>query len=101
MNKQTLVTLISSIIVFVILCINTICNTNFELSEEVIGSIAILVATLITWACSNFFNQDYTKVARKMTPIMRKIKVLVEAGDATVLDQIEQMLEEINKGDEE
>lgn len=94
MNKQTLVTAIASLIAFVLLCINTIAGTNLAVSEDVITSIATLLAVGVMWSISHYYNQDYSMVARKMTPIMRKIKKMVKAGDLTLLDAIEKLLEE-------
>lgn len=94
MNRQTLVTAIASLIAFGLLCINTIAGTNLEVSEDVITSVATLLAVGVMWFISHYYNQDYSMVARKMTPIMRKIKKLVKAGDLTLLDAIEHLLEE-------
>lgn len=94
MNKQTLVTAIASLIAFVLLCINTIAGTNLAVSEDVITSVATLLAVGVMWFISHYFNQDYSMVARKMTPVMRKIKKLVKAGDLTLLDSIDHLLEE-------
>lgn len=101
MNKQTLVTAIASLIAFVILCINTIAGTNLEVSEDVITSIATLLAVGVMWFISHYYNQDYSMVARKMTPIMRKIKKLVKAGDLTLLDAIERLVEEWSDEDDD
>ena len=93
MNK-TLITAIVSAIVFIILCINTIAGTNLEVSEDVITSIATLLAVGVMLSISHYYNQDYSMVARKMTPIMRIIKKLLKAGDLTLLDAIDHLLEE-------
>ena len=100
MNKQTLVTAIASLIAFVILCINTIAGTNLEVSEDVITSIATLLAVGVMWFISHYYNQDYSMVARKMTPIMRKVKKLVKAGDLTLLDAIERLIEDWSEDDD-
>ena len=100
MNKQTLVTAIASLIAFVILCINTIAGTNLEVSEDVITSIATLLAVGVMWFISHYYNQDYSMVARKMTPIMRKVKKLVKAGDLTLLDAIERLVEDWSEDDD-
>lgn len=94
MNKQTLVTAIASLIAYVLLCINTIAGTNLEVSEDVITSIATLLAVGVMLSISHYYNQDYSMVARKMTPIMRIIKKLLKAGDLTLLDAIDHLLEE-------
>ena len=101
MNKQTLITAIASVIAFILLCINTIAGTNITISEDVITSIATLLAVGVMWAISNYYNQDYSMVARKMTPIMRKIKKLVKAGDLTLLDAIDHLLEEWEEDDDD
>ena len=100
MNKRTLITAIASIITFVLLCINTIAGTNLTVSEDVITSISTLLAVGVLWAISHYYNQDYSMVARKMTPIMRKIKKLVKAGDLTLLDAIEKLLEDWGNEDD-
>lgn len=93
MNKETLITAVASAIVFLILCINTFAGTNIHVPEDVINAIATLLAVGIMWFISHYFNQDYSEVARKMTPIMRKIKVLVKQGDMRLLDQIEHLID--------
>lgn len=100
MNRQTLITAIASAIAFILLCINTIAGTNITISEDVITSIATLLAVGVMWAISNYYNQDYSMVARRMTQIMRKIKKLVKAGDLTLLDAIEHLIEEWEKDDD-
>lgn len=101
MNKKTLVTAIASLIAFVLLCINTIAGTNLEVSEDVITSIATLLAVGVMWSISHYYNQDYSMVARKMTPIMRKVKKLVKAGDLTLLDAIERLVEDWSEEDDD
>ena len=100
MNRQTLITAIASAIAFILLCINTIAGTNLSVGEDVITSVATLLAAGVMWFISHYYNQDYSAVARKMTPIMRKIKKLVKAGDLTLLDAIEHLLEEWEKDDD-
>lgn len=98
MNKETLITAVASAIVFLILCINTFAGTNIHVPEDVINAIATLMAVGIMWFISHYFNQDYSKVARIMTPIMRKVKKLLKLGDTRLLEQI---IELVNKWDEE
>ena len=93
MNKRTLATAIASVIAFVLLVINTFAGTNLSVPEDVINAIATLLAVGIMWFISHYFNQDYSEVAQKMTPIMRKIKKLVEQGDMRLLDQIEHLID--------
>ena len=93
MEKRTLITAVASVIVFLILCINTVTGLKIELSPETINAIATLIAVGIMWFISHYFNQDYSEVARKMTPIMRKIKILVKQGDMRLLDQIEHLID--------
>lgn len=93
MNKETLITAVASAIVFLILCINTFAGTNIHVPEDVINAIATLLAVGIMWFISHYFNQDYSEVARKMTQIMRKIKILVKQGDMRLLDQIEHLID--------
>ena len=94
MNKRTLVTAVASAIAFILLVINTIFNTDFAIPTEVVESIAVLVATFVMWAISHYYNQDYTAIANKMTPIMRKIKKMEAEGDLSLLDAIENLIEE-------
>lgn len=101
MNKKTLATAIASVIAFVLLVINTFAGTNLSVPEDVINAIATLLAVGIMWFISHYFNQDYSEVAQKMTPIMRKIKKLVELGDLRLLDQIEHLIDEWEGGDED
>lgn len=93
MNKRTIITAIASVIAFILLTINTLAGTDFQMSEEVIQSIAILIFVGISWAASHWFNQDYTSVANKITPIMRMAKKLEKQGDLTLLDQIMRLVE--------
>lgn len=93
MDKRTLITAVASVIAFIILCINTLTGLNIELSPETINAIATLFAVGIMWFISHYFNQDYSEVAQKMTPIMRKIKILVKQGDMRLLDQIEHLID--------
>lgn len=92
MNK-TLITAIASAIAFILLVINTIAGTNFSIPEDVLSSIAVLLAAGIMWAISHYWNQDYSNVAKKITPIMREIKRREEEGDLTLLDSIMNLLE--------
>lgn len=101
MNKRTLATAIASVIAFVLLVINTFAGTNLSVPEDVLMSIATLLAAGIMWVISHYYNQDYSGVAQKMTPIMRKIKVLEKAGDLRLLDQIEHLIDEWEGGDED
>lgn len=94
MNKKTLATAIASVIAFVLLVINTFAGTNLSVPEDVLMSIATLLAAGIMWAISHYYNQDYSEVARVITPIMRKIKILVKHGDRRLLEQIIQLAKE-------
>ena len=95
MNRKTkaLITAVASAIAFIILCINMITGLTIELSPEMINAVATLIAVGIMWFISHYFNQDYSEVAQKMTPIMRKIKILVKQGDLRLLDQIEHLID--------
>lgn len=93
MDKRTLITAVASVIAFIILCINTFAGTDIQVPEDVINAVATLLAVGIMWFISHYFNQDYSEVAQKMTPIMRKIKKLVEQGDMRLLDQIEHLID--------
>ena len=79
MSRRTkaLITAIASVIAFILLAINTLTGLNLELSPETINAIATLIAVGFMWFIGHYFNQDYSEVAEKMTPIMRKIKKLV------------------------
>lgn len=101
MNKKTLATAIASVIAFILLVINTFAGTNLSVPEDVLTSIATLLAAGILWCISHYYNQDYSGVAQKITPIMRKIKVLEKAGDLRLLDQIEHLIDEWEGGDED
>jgi hypothetical protein len=93
MNK-TLATAIASVIAFILLVINTIAGTNFAIPEDVLSSIAVLLAGGVMWFISHWYNQDYTSVAKKMTPLMRKIKELERVGDLRLLDNIQRVIDE-------
>lgn len=93
MDKRTLITAVASVIAFIILCINTFAGTDIQVPEDVINAVATLLAVGIMWFISHYFNQDYSEVAKKMTPIMRKIKKLVEQGDMRLLDRIEHLID--------
>ncbi|MGN1217375.1 MAG: hypothetical protein ACI4TD_05300 [Phocaeicola sp.] len=92
--KKSLVTAIVSVIVFVLLVINTIFGTNFEVPADILESVAVLIATGIMWFISHYYNQDYSAVAKKITPIMRKAKKLAKNGDNSLLDSIEILVKE-------
>lgn len=94
MNKKTLVTAVASVIAFILLTINTIFNTDLQIPAEVVESLAVLIATGIMWFISHYYNQDYSAIANKMTPIMRKIKKLEKEGDLTLIDAIENLIDE-------
>lgn len=98
MDKRTLITAVASVIAFIILCINTFAGTDIQVPEDAINAIATLLAVGIMWFISHYFNQDYSEVARIMTPIMRKVKKLLKLGDTRLLEQI---IELVNKWDEE
>lgn len=100
MNRQTLITAIASVIAFILLVINTIAGTNFSMSEDVITSVATLLSVAVMWFISNYWNQDYTRTARKFTKSMRIAKKLAKKGDATLEDLIEAITEEAAKYDD-
>lgn len=91
MNKETLITAIASVIAFILVCINTLAGTDFQIPEDVIFSIATLIFAGGMWFVSHYWNQDYSEVARVITPIMRKVKILVKHGDRRLLEQIIQL----------
>lgn len=95
MDRRTkaLATAIASAIAFVLLVVNTLSGQEFTLSEEVVNSIATLVAVGVMWFISHYYNQDYSGVAGKITPIMRKVKELEKVGDLRLLDQIEHLID--------
>lgn len=101
MNKETIITAIASVIAFILVVINTLAGTDYQIPEDVIISIATLIFAGAMWFVSHYWNQDYTSVAQKMTPIMRKIKALEKCGDLRLLDQIEHLLDEWEGGDED
>ena len=101
MNKETIITAIASVIAFILVVINTLAGTDFQIPEDVIFSIATLIFAGGMWFVSHYWNQDYTAVAQKMTPIMRKIKALEKCGDLRLLDQIEHLIDEWEGGEED
>ena len=92
--KKSLVTAIVSMIVFILLVINTIFDTNLEVPADILESVAVLIATGIMSFISHYYNQDYSAVAKKITPIMRKAKKLAKNGDNSLLDSIEILVKE-------
>ena len=96
MNRKTkaLITAVASAIAFIILCVNTFAGTNIQVPADVITSVATLLVVAGMWIISHYFNQDYSEVARIITPIMRKVKILVKNGDRRLLDQIIQLAKE-------
>lgn len=92
--KKSLATAIVSVIVFILLVINTIFDTNLEVPADILESVAVLIATGIMWFISHYYNQDYSAVAKKITPIMRKAKKLAKNGDNSLLDSIEILVKE-------
>ena len=98
MNK-TLITAIASVIAFILLVINTIFKTDFSIDEEVITSIATLIAVGVMWFISHYWNQDYTLIAKKFTKAMRKAKKLAQEGDNTLVDLIDALIEESENND--
>lgn len=98
---KALITAIASIIAFILLVINTLTGLKIELSPETINAIATLAAVGIMWFIGHYYNQDYSGVAGKMTPIMRKIKILVKQGDLQLLDAIEHLIETWESDDED
>lgn len=92
--KKSLATAIVSMIVFILLVINTIFDTNLEVPADILESVAVLIATGIMWSISHYYNQDYSAVAKKITPIMRKAKKLAKNGDNSLLDSIEILVKE-------
>lgn len=99
-KTKALITLIASVIAFIILVINTFTGLKIELSPETIEATATLLAVGIMWAISHYYNQDYSKIAGKITPIMRKIKILEKQGDLQLLDAIEHLVETWESDDE-
>ena len=100
-KRKALVTAIASVIAFILLVVNTLTGLKIELSPETINAIATLAAVGIMWFIGHYYNQDYSGVAGKMTPIMRKIKKLEKAGDLRLLDQIELLIDTWEGDDDE
>ena len=100
-KTKALITLIASVIAFIILVINTFTGLKIELSPETIEATATLLAVGIMWFIGHYYNQDYSDIAGKMTPIMRKIKVLVKQGDLQLLDAIDHLIETWESDDED
>lgn len=100
MNKNTLITAIASAIAFILLVIKMLTGIDFTISTDVITAIATLIAAGGMWFVSHYFNQDYSKVAQIMTKIMRKLKKLEEMGDLTLLDQIQDLVDSWEDGEE-
>lgn len=96
MNK-TLVNAVSATIIFILMAINLIAKTNFQLSEDALQTIATLIAVAISWFISLYWNQDFTKPAKKYTKVMRKAKKLLKEGDATLVDLIDAIIEEMER----
>ncbi len=94
MKDKPLATAITSIIVFILLVIKMITGINFAVSEDVLTSLGVLIAAGIMWAISNYWNQDYSSVAKRITPLMRKIKELEKVGDLRLLDKIQNVIDE-------
>lgn len=103
MSRKTkaLITAIASVIAFILLVVNTLTGLKIELSPETINAIATLAAVGIMWFIGHYYNQDYSGVAGKMTPIMRKIKELEKVGDLRLLDQIEHLIDTWEGDDDE
>lgn len=93
MRKETLITAIASVIAFILVVIKMLTGIDFNISSDVITAFATLVAAGIMWFISHYYNQDYSKVAQRITPIMRKIKELEEQGDLRLLDQIQNLID--------
>lgn len=100
MNK-TLITAIASAIAFILLVINTIFKTDFSVDEEVITSIATLLACGVMWFISHYWNQDYTLVAKRYTKVMREAKRLAKEGDCTLSDLANAIMEEIEEDEDD
>lgn len=100
MNK-TLITAVASAIAFILLVINTLFKTDLSVDEEIITSLATLIAAGIMWAISNYWNQDYTDTAKKFTQAMRKAKQLAREGDATLEDLVVAIVDEAEKEEED
>ena len=78
-------------------------GVDFNIGADVITAIATLMAAGIMWFISHYYNQDYSKVAQILTPIMRYIKKLAEEGDLRLLDEIQNLVYtyQMNEGQEE
>ena len=100
MNK-TLITAIASAIAFILLVINTLFKTDLTVDEEVITSIATLLACGVMWFISHYWNQDYTSTAKKFTKAMRTAKRLAREGDLALEDLVVAVVEEAEKEEEE
>ena len=99
-NKETIITAIASVIAFILLTINTIAGTNFDVGSDVTTSIATLVFAGVMWFISHYWNQDYTATADKFTRAMRKAKKLAEEGDATLEDLLDAFDAERSENDD-
>lgn len=93
MKKETLVTAIASVIAFILVVIKMLTGVDFNISADVISAFATLIAAGIMWFISHYYNQDYSKVAQIITPIMRKLKKLEQEGDLRLLDQIQNLID--------
>lgn len=86
--NRTYITAIASAIAFILLCINTFAGTDIKVGEDILTSIATLIFAGVMWFISHYWNQDYTHIAKKMTPIMRQMKEMAKEGDLTLLDSV-------------
>lgn len=98
--NRTLITAIASLIAFILLVINTIFKTDFQVSEEVMTSIATLLACGVMWFISHYWNQDYTLIAKRYTKVMREAKRLAKEGDNTLSDLANAIMEEVEEGED-
>lgn len=101
MNKNTLITAIASVIAFILVAIKMLTGVDFAVDADVITAISTLVAAGLMWFISHYYNQDYSMIAQKITPIMRKLKKLEKAGDLTLLDQIVNLVDEWEESGDE
>lgn len=80
MNKQTKICTVASAIAFILLCIKTFTGIDIQCTEEMITAIATIIVVGGTWACSHWFNQDFTEVSAKHTGKMRAEKAAMKEG---------------------
>ena len=94
MDRDTLIRTITALIV-AILDMASVLGLDVHPSQDSV----LAVVTLVVGVWVYYYNNDITTPAQKTTRLMRAIKKQIKAGNLTIIDKLNELLEECEEDD--